>query len=106
LPLDPQTRDALGPPVLRLQSTASDWHPRFSPDGRQFAFTSWRGGGADIWVADVDGRNPRQLSKLGATDPGAPRWAPDGTLLSFWRLRRTTSRIPTSLTPTRVCRRS
>ncbi len=83
LPLDPQTRDALGPPVLRLQSTASDWHPRYSPDGRRFAFTSWRGGGADIWVADANGRNPRQLSKLGATDPGAPRWSPDGTLLSF-----------------------
>jgi Tol biopolymer transport system component/DNA-binding winged helix-turn-helix (wHTH) protein len=83
LPLDPRTRDALGPPVLRVQSTASDWHPRFSPDGRQFAFTSWRSGGADIWVADADGRNPRQLSRLGATDPGAPRWSPDGALLSF-----------------------
>jgi Tol biopolymer transport system component len=83
VPLDPKTREALGPPVVRVQSTANDWHPRFSPDGRQIAFTSWRNGGADIWVADADGRNPRQLSHLGTSDPGLPRWSPDGRQLSF-----------------------
>jgi Tol biopolymer transport system component/DNA-binding winged helix-turn-helix (wHTH) protein len=83
LPLDPDTRVAIGPPQVRMQSTARDWHPRFSPDGRHIAFTSWRGGGADIWIADADGRNARQLSRIGAADPGVPRWAPDGALLSF-----------------------
>jgi len=83
LALDPATRTALGAPALRVQSTALDWHPRFSPDGRQVAFTSWRGGAADIWLADADGRNPRPLSNIGAADPGTPRWSPDGTLLSF-----------------------
>jgi len=83
LPLDPETRTALGPPSLRVQSTALDWHPRFSPDGRHVAFVSWRGGAADIWVADADGRNPRQLSSVGVADPGLPRWSPDGTVLSF-----------------------
>jgi Tol biopolymer transport system component/DNA-binding winged helix-turn-helix (wHTH) protein len=83
LPVDPEARVAIGPPVLRVQSTARDWHPRFSPDGRRIAFTSWRNGGGDIFVADSDGRNPRQLSRFGASDPGMPRWSPDGTMLSF-----------------------
>jgi Tol biopolymer transport system component/DNA-binding winged helix-turn-helix (wHTH) protein len=83
VPLDPKTREARGPPVVRVQSTANDWHPRFSPDGLRIAFTSWRNGGADIWVADADGRNPRQLSHLGTSDPGLPRWSPDGRQLSF-----------------------
>jgi Tol biopolymer transport system component/DNA-binding winged helix-turn-helix (wHTH) protein len=83
VPLDPKTREAIDAPVARVRSTANDWHPRFSPDGRQIAFTSWRNGGADIWVADADGRNSRQLSHLGTTDPGVPRWSADGSQLSF-----------------------
>jgi Tol biopolymer transport system component/DNA-binding winged helix-turn-helix (wHTH) protein len=81
--LDPDTRTAIGSPVRRVHSTARDWHPRFSPDGRHIAFTSWRGGGPDVWISDADGGNPRQLSKLGAADPGIPRWSPDGAKLSF-----------------------
>lgn len=81
--LDPGIRTAFGSPVRRVHSTARDWHPRFSPDGRYIAFTSWRGGGPDVWVSDADGGNPRQLSKLGSADPGIPRWSPDGARLSF-----------------------
>jgi Tol biopolymer transport system component len=81
--LEPGTRTALGPPVRRVHSTAREWQPRFSPDSRHIAFTSWRGGRPDVWVADADGSNPRQLSKLGASDPGIPRWSPDGAQLSF-----------------------
>lgn len=83
LPLDPVTHAAVGPPVRRFGSSARDEHPRFSPDGRRIAFVSWRAGGGDLWIADADGSRQRQVSRFGASDPGAPRWSPDGTQLSF-----------------------
>jgi dipeptidyl aminopeptidase/acylaminoacyl peptidase len=83
LPIDPETHLPLGPPLARVQSTAREQHPRFSPDGRHLAFVSWRGGAPDVWLADADGRNPRQLSMFGAADPGLPRWSPDGTQITF-----------------------
>ena len=36
-----------------------DMQPRFSPDGRQIAFTSDRDGGDNIWVMDADGSHRR-----------------------------------------------
>ena len=83
LPLDPVTHAAVGPPVKRIGSSARDEHPRFSPDGRRLAFVSWRGGGGDLWLADADGSRQRQISRLGASDPGTPRWSPDSSQLSF-----------------------
>ena len=106
LPLDPVTHAALGPAVRRIASSARDEHPRFSPDGRRVAFVSWRAGGGDLWIADADGSRQRQISRLGASDPGTPRWSPDRSQVSFCRSRRTARRIPISSTPTRECRGS
>ena len=83
LPIDPGTHVPLGPPVRRVQSTARDEHPRFSPDGRRLAFASRRSGSPEIWVADADGQNPHQLSRFGASTAAQPRWSPDGTRLTF-----------------------
>jgi Tol biopolymer transport system component len=44
---------------------------------------SWRGGGGDLWLADADGTRQRQISRLGASDPGTPRWSPDSSQVSF-----------------------
>jgi Tol biopolymer transport system component/DNA-binding winged helix-turn-helix (wHTH) protein len=83
VPLDPVTHTAVGPPTKRIGSSGRDEHPRFSPDGRLLAFVSWRGGGGDLWLADADGGRQRQISRLGASDPGTPRWSPDGSRISF-----------------------
>jgi eukaryotic-like serine/threonine-protein kinase len=52
----------------------------FSRDGKKIAFTRNANSLArtDLWVADADGSNARELAK---TDIGAahPRWSPDGT---------------------------
>ena len=54
-------------------------HPVFSPDGRSFAFISDRSGVTNLWVADADGSNPRQLSHdRDLTVFTSPAWSRDG----------------------------
>jgi Tol biopolymer transport system component len=60
--------------------TSDQWNhsPDFSPDGRRLAFVSTRSGSAELWIADVDGRNERQLTRFGRASIRPPRWSPDG----------------------------
>ncbi|UCG47963.1 MAG: PD40 domain-containing protein, partial [Phycisphaerales bacterium] len=55
-----------------------DIQPRYSPDGRQIAFTSDRGGGDNIWIMDRDGGNRRQVTKEDFRLLNSPCWTPDG----------------------------
>ena len=49
---------------------ADDWDPAFSPDGRLLVWSSNRNGGFEIFVAEADGRNPRQLTRgMAAENP-------------------------------------
>jgi hypothetical protein len=66
-----------------VYSTADESMPQFSPDGRSLAFGSNRSGADEIWLADSDGENPRQLTHIGAFIAGYPRWSPDGNFLAF-----------------------
>ncbi len=74
-----------------------DWWPAFSPDGKTVAFVrqidEWRG---DIYVASVDGGEPRRLTLDSALIQGLD-WTPDGgsivflsprgeALLGLWRI--------------------
>lgn len=83
LPVDPAAHKVAGRPVRRAPSSASDNSPRFSPDGRYFAFISNRGGSEEVWLANSDGTNVRQLSRLGAYISGFPRWSPDSKHIAF-----------------------
>jgi eukaryotic-like serine/threonine-protein kinase len=65
--------------------------PSWSPDGRRLAFDAEWAGPRRIWVADVRGRNPRQVtadSNEAVVHAGA-RWSPDGTRLVFRRMEKT-----------------
>ena len=66
----PATRIAGGP--------AFEMQPRFSPDGKRIAFSSDRDGLWNIWTMDVDGKNPRQLSRDRRWFVNSPAWSPDG----------------------------
>lgn len=51
-------------------------HPRFSPDGRRIAFTTWRSLDPEIHLAPVSGGPARRLTYWGSTDTRVCGWAP------------------------------
>lgn len=57
---------------------AFDAQPRYSPDGKQIAFTSDRDGGQNIWVLTLSDSTYTQLSKGKANRAESPDWMPDG----------------------------
>ncbi|MET9391360.1 S41 family peptidase [Streptomyces sp. NPDC006624] len=57
-------------------------HPRFSPDGRHLAFTSWRSLAPEVHLAPVDGGPARQVSHWGSADTRVCGWTPDGEILA------------------------
>ena len=56
--------------------------PRFSPDGRQIAFTSDRGGGDNIWVMNADGTGRRQITRETFELLNGPTWSADGQYIA------------------------
>ncbi len=58
-----------------------DCQPRFSPDGKQIAFISDRGGSDNIWLIDVDGTGAKVITKETEKQLGSPAWSPDGQYL-------------------------
>jgi serine/threonine protein kinase len=83
LPIDPVTHTVSGPAIPRVRSSAGNAFPRLSPDGRTLAFTSSRTGSGELWLADADGKNQRQLTRLDAYIVGYARWSPDGKQIAF-----------------------
>ncbi|HEY6876488.1 MAG TPA: hypothetical protein VI299_00665, partial [Polyangiales bacterium] len=57
--------------------------PRWSPDGKQIAYSSWHHGGyRDIWLLDVESGQRTRLTYDRALDRG-PVFSPDGRTLYF-----------------------
>jgi Tol biopolymer transport system component len=75
--------------VARVNLTsdpAFDGWPVPSPDGRQIAFVSTRGGFDAVWVMNSDGSAPRRVTaRLGDDihDLGALAWSPDRSRIAF-----------------------
>ncbi len=55
--------------------------PRFSPDGKEIAFTSDRAGGNNLWRMGRDGGNAMQVTKEKFRLFNNPVWTPDGQYL-------------------------
>ncbi|WP_329272918.1 S41 family peptidase [Streptomyces sp. NBC_01451] len=57
-------------------------HPRFSPDGRHIAYTSWRSLVPEIHRVPVDGGPAQRLTYWGSADTQVCGWSPDGDILA------------------------
>ncbi|MEO7963681.1 MAG: hypothetical protein ABIT38_07200, partial [Gemmatimonadaceae bacterium] len=56
---------------------ASNFHPRISPDGKSIVFVSDRRGQYNLWVMDIDGKNPHPVSIDPASRFEFPQWSGD-----------------------------
>jgi len=54
----------------------------WSPDGRYIAYSSDRGGKFDIWLQQVSGSDPVQITK-GPGHHWQPDWSPDGKYIAY-----------------------
>jgi len=66
-----------------VQSLSVEDCPSFSPSGNWIAYRSNRSGLSQLWVADLDGTAPLQLTHM--TEPAGynPSWSPDGNWIAF-----------------------
>lgn len=62
-------------PKVLVSSTQEDSAPSLSPDGNRFAFQSQRSGFQEIWTANIDGSNLRQITHGAGPLTGSPAWA-------------------------------
>ncbi len=83
-------RNLLTGEVVRLTDSPEDQYgPRWSPDGREIAFTGMPSAGGpgqfEVFVMPADGGTPVQVSR--STGAGAvhawPTWSPDGRSIAF-----------------------
>jgi Tol biopolymer transport system component len=71
--------------------TASDSSAWPSPTRDEIAFISDRDGSRDIFLVDLSGGVPRNLTRSPEIDEAAPLWSPDGERLVILRRQRTES---------------
>ncbi|GGY93693.1 S41 family peptidase [Streptomyces poonensis] len=57
-------------------------HPRFSPDGRHIAYTSWRTLDPEIHLTPVAGGPTERLTYWGSSDTRVCGWSPEGDILA------------------------
>src|SRR5687768_11727048 len=66
-----------------LGGEKSENTPRWSPDGRRIAFISNRDGASNLYLADADGGDVRQVTKLAAGVQPPVVFSPNGAMLAF-----------------------
>lgn len=62
---------------------ADDYEPAWSPDGTRIAFISERDGNRDIYVMDVDGVDPVNVTDTPNVEEFVPSWSPDGEWIVY-----------------------
>jgi Tol biopolymer transport system component len=73
-----------GRPAPVISSTADDFDPQISTDGKRVAFSTDRSGkGTEIWVAALDGTGARRIAAATGRGQGSPRWSPDDRWIAW-----------------------
>lgn len=73
---------ATGKRQIFANHNGANLSPSVSPDGRKVAMILSRNGSPDVWVADMDGTNLKQLTKTRETE-ASPTWSPDSRTICF-----------------------
>jgi TolB protein len=68
--------------IATLIAGGVNTYPVESPDGRRIAFRKMLGINSEVFVADADGRNLKNLTDHPAFE-GWPAWSPEGTRIAF-----------------------
>jgi dipeptidyl aminopeptidase/acylaminoacyl peptidase len=74
--------DGKTPPRQLTNTTKSDRHPRWSPDGQRILFESTRSGDGQLWVIDLGGGEARQLTHI-STGASNGTWSREGKRIAF-----------------------
>ena len=75
--------DGSAPPKALITGDASDTSPAFSADGRKLAFLSSRAGAPQVFLANADGSDITQVTKLAAGAQTPVVWSTDGSKVAF-----------------------
>ena len=75
--------DGSSAPKLLLGGDKTENTPRWAPDGKHVAFLSNREGEMQVFVADADGGNIRQVTKLASGAQPPMVFSPDGSMLAM-----------------------
>ena len=82
LELDKRGR-GVGTSIPLIVSSRPDRGPKYSPNGKEIAFTSLRSGSWQLWISDSNGANPRQVTSFERGEVVMPVWSPDGREIGF-----------------------
>src|SRR4029453_11807687 len=85
----PRAQQAAAPTIDELISLKRAGSPAISPNGQLVAYTvretNWDDNNyhTEIWLADVQTRELRQLTRNAKKSSSSPAWSPDGAQLAF-----------------------
>ena len=74
--------DGSSPRLIIASNDFDNFSPSYSPDGQKIVFHTNRDGNMEVYTANVDGSNQRNLTRHPAND-GTASWSPDGTKIVF-----------------------
>ena len=69
-------------PALLSRFGSDTNNPDYSKDGKHVVFIRRQGDITELWTADADGTNSRQLTKM--KQVAVPRWSPDNRHVAFY----------------------